>query len=100
MQPYSTTEMATAWKKPHFIVSDFHMVNMEKLVSHDQQKFTLTSFLAGTGCHLEDLPKAMDKRDKWQEKTKGIYAESTLNHDKINAFLLLGYKLIDKPKVC
>ena len=37
----------------------------------------LQQFCLGTGCSLEDLPEAVDERDKWRERVREIHASDT-----------------------
>ena len=40
----------------------------------DDQLEPMYNSCADTGCSLEDLPGAMDNRDRWQERVKEIHA--------------------------
>ena len=55
--------------------------------SHGQAKVgqltrtDIQQLCADKGCSLEDLPGAMDDRDRWQERVREIHASSTLDDD-------------------
>ena len=49
---------------------------MYKLVGRPTRTYQ-QQLCTDTGCSLEDLPEAMDDRDKWQEKVREICDSGT-----------------------
>ena len=43
----------------------------------DQHEHTFRNFCEDTGCSPEDLPEAMNDREKWRERVRDICATST-----------------------
>ena len=41
----------------------------------DNQREPIYNSCADTGCSLEDLPRAMDNRDRWQERVREICSD-------------------------
>ena len=50
---------------------------MAKQKPDDQPELTYSSYCKDTGCNPEDLPEAMNDREKWREMVKDIRAGGT-----------------------
>ena len=67
MHPYSSIDTTTAWKKLLFILCPSN----GKATSSDIQQLSVD-----TGCSPEDQPEAMDDREGWRKRVRGIRADA------------------------
>ena len=58
---------------------------------YDQHEHTFSNLCEDTGCCPEDLPEAMNDREKWRERVRDIRATAPARHDDDDDYQILKY---------